>query len=45
VPAQRGQEVHHDRRETPPFVEVPCAEARDARWVEPVHVVEVEFTA
>jgi hypothetical protein len=29
----------------PPFVDVPRAEARDARWVEPALVAEVEFTA
>jgi bifunctional non-homologous end joining protein LigD len=33
------------RRETSPFVEVPRAEARGARWVEPVNVAEVEFSA
>jgi bifunctional non-homologous end joining protein LigD len=38
-------ELDSSRGETSPFVEVPRAEARDARWVEPVHVAEVEFTA
>jgi bifunctional non-homologous end joining protein LigD len=33
------------RRETSPFIEVPRADARDARWVEPVTVADVEFTA
>jgi hypothetical protein len=32
-------------RDSSPFVDVPRAEARDARWVEPVLVAEVEFTA
>ncbi|WP_308221924.1 ATP-dependent DNA ligase [Curtobacterium sp. VKM Ac-2922] len=30
-------------RQTSPFVDVPRADARDARWVTPVHVAEVEF--
>ena len=37
--------LYRNRRETSPFVDVPRAAARDARWVEPVHVAEVEFTA
>ena len=36
-------EKHH--RPDSPFVDVPRAEARDARWVGPVLVAEVEFTA
>ena len=31
-------------RDAPPFVDIPRAEARDAYWVEPVLVAEVEFT-
>jgi bifunctional non-homologous end joining protein LigD len=30
--------------ETSPFVDLPRAEARDAHWVEPALVAEVEFT-
>jgi bifunctional non-homologous end joining protein LigD len=37
--------LDRNRRETSPFVDVPRAEARDARWVEPALVAEVEFTA
>jgi bifunctional non-homologous end joining protein LigD len=37
-------QLDRHRREMPPFAEVPRAGARDARWVEPVHVAEVEFT-
>jgi bifunctional non-homologous end joining protein LigD len=33
------------RRNSSPFVEVPRADARDARWVEPKLVAEVEFTS
>src|SRR5262245_26280500 len=37
------------KRDRPPAVDLGlrrcAAEARDARWVEPVHVAEVEFTA
>jgi bifunctional non-homologous end joining protein LigD len=33
----------HERKHLP-FREVPRADARDARWVEPVTVAEVEFT-
>jgi bifunctional non-homologous end joining protein LigD len=32
------------RRAAPPFVAVPRPDAKDALWVEPVMVVEVEFT-
>jgi len=32
------------RRERSPFVEVPRPDARDARWVEPKLVAEIEFT-
>ena len=28
-----------------PFLDVPRAEARDARWIKPALVAEVEFTA
>jgi bifunctional non-homologous end joining protein LigD len=31
-------------RDAPPFADIPRAEARDAYWVEPVLVAEVEFT-
>jgi bifunctional non-homologous end joining protein LigD len=31
------------RRDISPFVEVPRADARDARWVQPKLVAEVEF--
>src|SRR5262249_23495547 len=31
-------------RDTAPFVDIPRSEARDAHWVEPVLVAEVEFT-
>jgi bifunctional non-homologous end joining protein LigD len=34
----------HGRKDSP-FVDVPRAEGRDARWVEPALVAEVEFTA
>ena len=30
--------------DTPPFADIPRAEARDAYWVEPALVAEVEFT-
>jgi bifunctional non-homologous end joining protein LigD len=36
--------LDRQRRETSPFADVPRAEAREARWVEPVLVAEVEFT-
>jgi bifunctional non-homologous end joining protein LigD len=36
--------VKHGRKDSP-FVDVPRAEPRDARWVEPALVAEVEFTA
>jgi bifunctional non-homologous end joining protein LigD len=32
------------RRDRSPFVEVPRPDARNARWVEPKLVAEVEFT-
>ena len=32
------------QRERSPFVEVPRPDARDARWVEPKLVAEIEFT-
>jgi bifunctional non-homologous end joining protein LigD len=28
-----------------PFIDIPRSEARDAHWIEPVLVAEVEFTA
>ena len=31
-------------RETPPFVAVPRADAKDAKWAEPQLVCEVEFS-
>jgi bifunctional non-homologous end joining protein LigD len=31
-------------RDTAPFADIPRSEARDAHWVEPVLVAEVEFT-
>jgi bifunctional non-homologous end joining protein LigD len=31
-------------RDASPFADVPRADARDAHWVEPVLVAEVEFT-
>jgi bifunctional non-homologous end joining protein LigD len=37
--------IERHQRETSPFADVPRAEARDARWVEPVKVAEIEFTA
>jgi bifunctional non-homologous end joining protein LigD len=44
---ERGQLIRrlwkHERKQSP-FTEVPRADARDARWAEPVTVAEVEFT-
>jgi bifunctional non-homologous end joining protein LigD len=34
----------HGRKDSP-FVDVPRADARDARWVDPVLVAEIEFTS
>ena len=31
-------------RESPPFIAVLLADAKDAKWAEPQHVCEVEFT-
>jgi bifunctional non-homologous end joining protein LigD len=47
---QEGREIvrrlrRHERRQSPFGEQVPRADARDARWLDPVDVAEVEFTA
>ena len=47
---QEGREIvrrlrKHERRQSPFAEQVPRPDARDARWVDPVNVAEVEFTA